>query len=115
MALYRDKFIECDEDRLVIHWYYFPYGSKTVPYEKVKAFEKVDMTTFRGRGRIWGSANLRCWASLDPGRMRKSEGIVLDLGGFVRPFITPDDVGAVIEVLASRTGEAPTKGTSPVV
>jgi hypothetical protein len=57
----------------------------------------------RGRGRIWGTANLRYWASLDPARPGKQTGLVLDLGRAVRPFITPDDAAAVLSEITAHS------------
>ncbi|MER6980745.1 hypothetical protein [Streptomyces carpinensis] len=62
------------------------------------------MSALTGRGRIWGTANPRYWASLDPRRPRKQAGLILDLGRFVRPFITPDDAEAVERIIRERTG-----------
>jgi len=47
------------------------------------------------------------WASLDPGRPRKKFGLVLDLGRFVHPFITPDDVDAVEAAIREHIGGEP--------
>lgn len=114
MTLYRDRFIECTEDEIVIRWYY-PWGTKHVPYSRVRSFSKVPLTAFRGRGRIWGTGNPRYWASLDPRRPEKSTGLILDLGKAVRPFITPDDAEAVAEILSSHTGRQPAPATSPFI
>jgi hypothetical protein len=71
------------------------------------------MTAARGKGRIWGTANPRYWASLDPQRPSKDVALVLDLGGMVHPFITPDDPDAV-EAAIRRHAPAP-PSTGPVV
>ncbi|MEU5017921.1 hypothetical protein AB0G60_10960 [Streptomyces angustmyceticus] len=62
---------------------------------------------FGGRARIWGTAHPRYWASLDPGRFSKREALVLDLGRFVRPFVTPDDAAAVEAILRERMPAPP--------
>jgi hypothetical protein len=115
MTLYRDRFIECTEDEVVIHWYYFPWGTKRVPYSAVKSFSEVPLSAFRGKGRIWGTGNFRYWASLDPRRPKKSAGLILDLGKSISPFITPDDADAVAEIISSRTGQPPSPAKAPFV
>ena len=64
----------------------------------------MNISTFRGKGRIWGTANPQYWASLDPGRPRKNAALILDLGRPVKPFITPDDVPAVADIIVARAG-----------
>jgi hypothetical protein len=92
---YSDRWIECTPDALRIRGYYFPWGTKCIPYESIRAVQRVDIGLFTGKGRIWGTANPRYWASLDPRRPAKDVGLILDLGRPVRPFITPDDPDAV--------------------
>jgi hypothetical protein len=114
--LYHDRFVTCTEDAIVIRWYYL-WGAKRIPYTSIRSASQVDVTAFRGRGRIWGTANPRYWASLDPNRPRKKAALILDLGGAVRPYITPDDVQAVEAILKQRAGLAdiPDRGAGPPV
>ena len=88
---YRDRWIDCSPDRIRIRGYYFPWGTKRIPCSSVRSVRRVDIGAFTGKGRIWGTANPRYWASLDPQRRNKRVGLILDVGRFVRPFITPDD------------------------
>jgi hypothetical protein len=96
---YRDRWIECLDDRIQIRGYYFPWGTKRIPYSAIRSIRRVEMGASSGKGRIWGTANPRYWANLDPRRPRKSVGLILDLGRFVRPFITPDDPDAVEAII----------------
>lgn len=99
---YRDRWIECTPRAVRIRGYYFPWGTKNIPYEAIRSVRRVEMGALTGRGRIWGTADPRYWASLDPGRPRKKAGLVLDVGGFVRPFLTPDDPDAVEAAIRRR-------------
>lgn len=72
-ALYKDRWIECTADAVLIHGYYFPWGTKRVPYQSIREVRRAPIGTFTGRGRIWGSTTLRYWASLDPGRPGKKQ------------------------------------------
>ena len=114
---YRDRWISCTPNEVEIRGYYFPWGSKHIPYNTIKAVRSVDMGVLSGRGRIWGTANPRYWAHLDPSRPRKRVGLVLDLGKRVKPFITPDDPQAVEKVIRERAGLGPSEsgGRSPVI
>jgi hypothetical protein len=105
MSLYRDKWIECAPDEIRIRGYYFPWGgTKRIPYRTIDSIRRVDLAITRGRARIWGTANPRYWASLDPGRPRKKAGLILDIGKPVRPFVTPDDPDAVESIIRERAG-----------
>jgi hypothetical protein len=107
---YRDRWIECTADAIEVRGYYFPWGAKRIPYRSIRSFRRVDLSAFKGKARIWGTANPRYWASLDPQRRNKKAGLILDLGRRVRPFITPDDPDAVETVIQEHTGLAPDPG-----
>lgn len=91
MADYRDRRIATDAHGVVIRAYYFPWGTKRVPYGALRSVTRVSLGALTGRARVWGTSNPRNWANLDLGRSHKSVGYLLDSGRFVRPFITPDD------------------------
>lgn len=112
--LYRDTWISCTEDAIVIRWYY-PWGAKRIPYSSIRSAAQVELTSIRGRPRIWGTANPRYWASLDPARPTKTTALILDIGGPVKPFITPDDVPAVEDIIKTRASldGIPDAGVSP--
>jgi hypothetical protein len=101
--LYKDRWITCNGDALSIRGYYFPWGTKRIPYDSIRSVQPVELATFRGRGRIWGTANPRYWAGLDPGRPHNQRGLVLDVGRPVRPLITPDDPDAVESCIESHS------------
>jgi hypothetical protein len=104
---YDDGKIECGPDGLHIRGYYFPWGSKRIPYASIRGVQRVDIGAFTGRGRIWGTANPRYWANFDPGRPRKKVGLILDLGKAVKPFVTPDDPDAVEAIIRQRAELGP--------
>lgn len=114
----RDHWIACTSDGIEIRGYYFPWGTKHIPYPAIRSVRQVEMAVFSGKGRIWGTTNPHYWAHLDPERPKKRVGFILDVGRFVHPFITPDDPDAVEEVLRvhswlRRTAED--GGRGPVV
>jgi hypothetical protein len=87
---YRDSRIECDNTGVRIHAYYFPWGTKRIAYPSIRSMERFSLTTFGGKGRIWGTGDFRHWANLDPGRPHKEVGFRLDLGKRIVPMVTPD-------------------------
>jgi hypothetical protein len=103
---YREKEIVCGTDVVEIRHYYL-WGSKKVPYGSIKGVQRVSLSALKGRARIWGTANMGYWANLDTARPSKKEGLVLDLGKSVKPFITPDDVDHVESILRDRAGLGP--------
>ena len=104
MALYRDRWISCDDQAITIRGYYFPWGTKRIAYGKIRSAVVVPMTAGSGKARLWGTANPTLWASLDPQRPSKDRALVLDIGARVRPFLTPDDVDAVAAIIQRKTG-----------
>jgi hypothetical protein len=115
---YRDRWIECTADAMRIRGYYFPWGTKRIPYGSIRSVRRVGIGSFTGKGRVWGSANPRYWAHLDPRRPEKKVGLILDLGRFVRPFITPDDTDAVEAAIRAHSKLDPAAedgGRGPVI
>jgi hypothetical protein len=47
------------------------------------------------------------WWNLDRGRPTKDVALVLDVGGRIRPTITPDDPETVERILAEHVSPAP--------
>jgi hypothetical protein len=109
---YRDKGIVCGPDSVEIRHYYL-WGSKTVAYGSITGVQRVALSAFTGRARIWGSANVGYWANLDTKRTSKKEGLILDLGKRIKPFITPDDIDHVESLLRERAGLGPAGPTTP--
>jgi len=114
-ALYKDRWIECTADAVLIHGYYFPWGTKRVRYSSIREIRRAPMDTFTGKGRIWGSTTLRYWANLDPGRPSKSTGLILDTGRPILPFITPDDPDAVEAVIHRHSSAETVAGNGVIV
>jgi hypothetical protein len=113
-ALYKDRWIECTADAVLIHGYYFPWGTKRVPYSSILQVRRVPIGTLTGRGRIWGSTTLHYWASLDPGRPAKKKALILDTGHRILPFITPDDPDAVTAVISEHSSAPVVDGPAVV-
>ena len=111
MAGYDDGRVACTSWELVIRHYYFPAGAKRIPYSAIREARKVRLGTM-GRWRIHGSGDLVHWFNFDPRRPRKDAALVIHLAGHVKPVITPDDPGRVIELLTAA-GVNVTVGSEP--
>jgi hypothetical protein len=103
---YREPGIVCGDDVLEIRHYYL-WGSKKVAYHSIVGVQRVALAAMKGRARIWGTANPGYWANLDAKRPSKKEGLVLDLGARIKPFITPSDLDRVETLLRERAGLGP--------
>jgi Bacterial PH domain len=69
-VLYDDGRIACDDESLVVRWYY-PWGAKKIPYDSIRSVEKRQLNPVRGRWRLWGSGDFVHWYNLDLGRTKK--------------------------------------------
>lgn len=91
-ASYEDPLIGLVDGVLVIRAFYFPLATaKRIRLSRVHEASERPLGTWTGRLRIWGSSDFRHWFNLDAARPNKTRAFVLDLGGWVRPVVTPDD------------------------
>lgn len=98
--VYDDGGVACGRDALII-WRYYPWGAKHIPYSAVKGVTELPFTGFNRvrRWRLWGSGDFVHWWNLDPRRAHKRVALVLDIGRWVRPTITPDDPATVARII----------------
>jgi hypothetical protein len=108
---YNDGKLECTPSALRIHGYYFPFGSKTIPYTSIRALSRYEMSTLRGQWRIWGTGTFKYWANLDTARPKKQIAFVIDNGKSVKPFVTPDNPDAFELTIRERAHLGPTGGS----
>jgi hypothetical protein len=111
MSDYHDGKVECTPTALRIQGYYFPWGAKTIPYASIKNLSRYDMSTTRGKWRIWGTGTFRYWANLDSDRPKKLVAFVVDDGKKVKPFVTPDDPDAFETSLREHANLGPSPGS----
>ncbi len=107
-VLYDDGLVKLDEEGITLRRYYFPFAtSKHIAYTDIRHVEQRSMGVLTGKGRLWGSGDLRHWAPLDLQRGKKDTAIVLDLGRFGRPVFSPDDPGRVMAILRHHAPTTP--------
>jgi hypothetical protein len=98
---YDDGLIACGSDALLIRRYTLLLRPRRVPYSDIRNVTKLQLGTMR-KWRIWGSGDFLHWWNFDARRPRKEIALALDVGGRVRPTITPDDPQRVVEILRRR-------------
>jgi hypothetical protein len=103
---YRDARIECTGREVLIHGYYFPWGTKRIPYDSIRSVDRFALTALHGKGRIRGSGDFRHWANFDPQRPKKDAGFFLHLDRRITPFVTPDDPDSFERVVRGHLASA---------
>jgi hypothetical protein len=101
-VIYQDNQIICDDEALTILHYYFPLGSKRIPYTAIKKIEDYQMGLLTGKLRIWGTSLPTYWFHFDLSRPLKTFAIIVDTGDIVKPVITPDNHDLVFDLLRDR-------------
>jgi len=102
--LYDDGRIACDNETVVIRWYYL-WGRKTIPYTSIRSVTERPLASTLGKWRLWGSGDFVHWYNLDGGRPKKETAIEIDVGGRVLPTITPDDPAAVVRIITEHLAQ----------
>lgn len=101
-VLYEDEYVTCDDDAITIHQYYFPFGSKRIPYSSIQKFEEMEMSLWDGGLRIWGMGLAPYWFHLDLQRPQKNRCIAIDFGELIKAIITPADHHTVFQILRQK-------------
>lgn len=101
--LYEDPHVICDEDALTINLYYFPLGSKRIPYSTIRSLKEETLGLFTGSGRLWGMGITPEWFHFDLQRPLKPKAIVIEEeGNWIKSVITPNDHDRVLQILREK-------------
>ena len=104
-ALYEDAGLVLDEDGITIRRYYFLLSvPKRVAYNKIRGIRAKPMSWVKDKGRLLGALNPRYRLPRDVHRATKQTLLILELGRWVKPCITPEDPAKVIALLKTRVG-----------
>lgn len=101
MTGYDDGKIACTDTELVIRHYYFPAGTKRIPYSAIRDVRLVPLRAI-GKWRIHGSGDFVHWFNFDLGRPGKKSALVIRLDGLIQPVITPDQPDQVAAELTAH-------------
>jgi hypothetical protein len=102
-ALYEDDGLVLDEDGITIRRYYFLLTApKRVAYNKIRGVRAKPMSWASRKRRFLGAADPRYRLPRDMHRASKQTLLILELGRWVKPCITPEDPARVIALLRDR-------------
>lgn len=104
--LYEDRYLVCDDDAVTIKEYFFPFGSKRIAYAEIRKLEEQELTLLDGKLRFWGMGFEPKWYHIDWQRHTKSKSMVLDIGEWIKPALTPEDHEVVLTVLKEKIRQA---------
>lgn len=105
---YADEVVRIGHDGLTVRGYYWPVGRKRIPFDAIRNVHTHALTMGRGQYRVHGIDRHGRWYSRDRTRSDKSLAIVLDLGGRIRPVLTPADPQTVLALLDQHVGNRAT-------
>ncbi|CAF0985710.1 unnamed protein product [Adineta ricciae] len=84
--------VTCYADRLVIHLYYFPYGSKTIKYEDIRSCQLLPLRRLnRLKYKKWGMGLSPIWWHSDVQRYYRNYYLLLDTNHWPYIGVTMDD------------------------
>lgn len=96
---YGDHTVTIDGDGITIRAYTFPLARpKRLAFSDIESVA-IKPTTGWSRWRLWGSSNFRDWFPLDRSRTKAEHFVEFDVGGRVRPSITPREPETVAEIV----------------
>ena len=106
MTHHEDDAILLDDDGVTIKSYRRPGDARRIEYRSIRNFEVFQMGFWTGRYRLVGISfgRPRNWFHWDRNRGSKRTAISLDVGGWIRPTIVPQDPKAVEEILRGAVG-----------
>ncbi len=90
--LIENGFVTCYSDRLVIHFYYFPFGDKTIRYDNINSCELLrheDLSFFQTKS--WGMAFSSVWWPSDMRRQWREYYIILSANRWPEIGLTMND------------------------
>jgi hypothetical protein len=108
--LFSNGFVKCYLDRLVIRLYYFPYGNKTVHYDKIQSCDLLEMCNLGfAESKFWGMSLSPIWWHCDCSRYSRRYYILLDAGHWPKIGLTmdDDDIVKVYQILKDKIGINP--------
>jgi len=71
-VIYSDSLIEVSESGIRFRNYYFPIGSKSVPFTDMIRIENKPTTLLNGKWRLWGTGDFMTWFPKDWKRPQRS-------------------------------------------
>jgi hypothetical protein len=110
-----NSFVTCYSDRLVVHLYYFPIGSKTIKYKDIQSCELISMRDLGfSKFRMWGLALSPIWWHADFHRHSREYCIILDANQWPKIGLTmhDDEIKNVHELIKQHMNTNQSTATS---
>ena len=90
--LLSNGFVTCYSDYFLIHWYYFPFGTKKVKYSDIRSCDlnstdNMDIFGFKH----WGMALTPIWWHCDMKRLGRKYYLLIDANQWPKIGLTMDD------------------------
>lgn len=102
-VIYSDSLIELTEDSILLRDYYYPFGSKRVPFSEIDHVLMEKPTLWTGKYRVYGTGDFRTWFAPDMSRASRDRIFVLHpKRGWWRMGFTAKDSTAVQKMLRER-------------
>ena len=102
-VLHEDKHVIITNNEIIIKCYYFPFaGEKKISFKQIKKIELINIGSLTGKLKVWGMNYKLLWFHFDAGRLFKNHGIVIDIGKYIKPAITPEDINKVFHILQGK-------------
>ena len=101
LSSYKDECIEVSLNGLIINKYYIPlFTSKTIPIEKIKNINMLELNVFNGKYKLMGLSLNFNYFHYDPKRSNKTHVIIIEEEDNIFSIaITPDDPKKCYNVL----------------
>jgi hypothetical protein len=91
------------ESGIQFRHYYFPIGSKSVPFADIMSIESKPNTLLNGKWRLWGTGDFMTWFPRDWKRPQRSSIFFLRLAGQkIRIGFTVENAEQFIRVIESK-------------
>ena len=90
--LFSNSTVTCYSDRLVIHYYYFPIGHKTIKYNQIQSCALLEMRDLSFlKTKLWGMGLSSIWWHADFYRDSRRYCLLLDANQWPQIGLTMDD------------------------
>jgi hypothetical protein len=101
--LYSDGLLDITDDAVVLKRYYFPFGSKRVPFSDIEHIASEVPTFLNGKWRLWGTGTFTTWFPLDWRRPLRDRLFFMTLSdGSWRIGFTAEDSKRVSEIFMQK-------------
>jgi hypothetical protein len=108
---YSDKLVEISQDAILIHNYYFPFGSKRIVLIDIESITVYAPSLLIGKYRYWGTGDFQTWYPRD-NRFKRDKIFLMKLKQrWWRIGFTVEDSQTALNLLSNRCPLIDNSGT----